>query len=151
MLYQGQHMDIKLGSNFTIPIASLTVFDILAVLILIPVVEKLIYPCLARFGIRPSQLQRIGVGMLIATASILCAGGMEIFRIKNCCMFQPRGDNNHTSVANITIFYQVPQYTFLGLSEILTVLTGKHWLLICLPFYCIKMLPLIFPVVTLDH
>ena len=151
MLYQGKYMDIKLGNNFTIPIASLIVFDVVAVLILIPIVERLSYPCLANFGIRRSQLQRIGMGMLIATASMLCAGGIEIFRIRNCCMFQPRGDNNYTLVANITIFYQVPQYTLVGLSEVLTILTGKHWLWICLPFYYIERLSFITPVVSLNH
>ena len=118
-------MDITIGS-FRIPIASLSLLDTLGVLILIPIVEKLVYPCLGRFGIRPSQLQRIGFGMLIATASMACAGGMEIFRIKNCCMLQQRGDKNETEVANITIFYQVPQYTLIGLSEVFTSITGKH-------------------------
>ena len=118
-------MDITIGS-LRIPIASLSLLDTLGVLILIPIVDKLIYPCLGRFGIRPSQLQRIGFGMLIATASMVCAGGMEIFRIRNCCIFQPRGDKNDTQVANITIFYQVPQYTLIGLSEVFTSITGKH-------------------------
>ena len=126
MLLQGQYMDIKLGNNFQIPIASLSIFLTLGLLILIPITDKLIYPCLARFNLRPSQLQRIGFGMLIATASMACAGGMEIFRIRNCCIFQPRGDNNHTQVANITIFYQVPQYTLIGISEVFTCITGKH-------------------------
>ena len=125
MLYQGKYTDINLGNNFQIPIAFLTVLDTLGVLVLIPIVDKLIYPCLARFNFRPSQLQRIGIGMLIATASMACAGGMEVFRIKNCCMFQSRGDKN-TQVANISIFYQVPQYVLIGLSEVFASVTGKH-------------------------
>ena len=125
MLYQGKYMDINLGKSFQIPVASLGILDIFGVLILIPIVEKLIYPCLARFNFRPSQLQRIGIGMLIATASMACAGGMEVFRIKNCCMFQSRGDKN-TQVSSISILYQVPQYTLIGLSEVFASVTGKH-------------------------
>ena len=125
MLYQGYYMDINLGNSFQIPIAFLSVLDTLGVLILIPIVDKLIYPCLARFNFRPSQLQRIGMGMLVAIASMACAGGMEVFRIKNCCMFQSREDKN-IQVSSISIFYQVPQYTLIGLSEVFASVTGKY-------------------------
>ena len=129
MLNQGKYTDINIGNSFKIPVASLSLFDILGVVIFIPIVQKLINPCLARFGIRPSQLQRIGFGMLIATASMVYAGGIEILRIRNCCMLQPIGNNNHTQVVKISIFYQVPQYTLIGLSEVFTSITGKHWIL----------------------
>ena len=125
MVYQGKYMDIYIGKSLQIPVASLGILDTLGVLVLIPIVDKLIYPCLARFNFRPSQLQRIGIGMLIATASMVCAGGMEVFRIRNCCMFQSRGDKN-IQVASISIFYQVPQYTLIGLSEVFASVTGKY-------------------------
>ena len=129
MLYQGKYTDINLGNSFKIPVASLSLFDTVGVVIFIPIVQKLINPCLARFGIRPNQLQHIGFGMLIATASMVYAGGIEILRIRSCCMLQPRGDNNHTEVVNMSIFYQVPQYTLIGLSEVFTSITGKDWIL----------------------
>ena len=121
-------MNIKIN-NFTIPVASLSLFDILSVLVLIPIMDKLVYPLLAKFGIRPSQLQRIGFGMLLATASMVCAGGLELYRVKQCCMYQHRpseSNENGTEVANITIFYQVPQYTLIGLSEVFTSVTGMY-------------------------
>ena len=65
--------------------------------------------------------------MIIATASMVCAGGLELYRVKQCCMYQHRqnDDNeNGTEVANITVFYQVPQYALIGLSEVLTAVTG---------------------------
>ena len=120
-------MDIDLN-GFQIPIASLALLDTLGVLLLIPIMDKLVYPFLDKvFGIRPSQLQRIGVGMIVATASMACAGGIEWFRVEHCCMYQDRvgGDVNGTQVANITIFYQVPQYFLIGLSEVFTSITGK--------------------------
>jgi peptide/histidine transporter 3/4 len=125
MIYQGEYMDIKMGS-FQIPIASLSLLDTLGVLLLIPIMDKLIYPLLARcFDFHPSQLQRIGVGMLVATASMLCAGGLELYRVEHCCMPQHReGDKDDIHVANITIFYQIPQYTLIGLSEVFTSITG---------------------------
>ena len=125
MIYQGEHMGIYLGKDVYIPIASLGLLDILGVLILTPITAKVLYPLLAKCDIHPSQLQRIGVGMLITTASMLCAGGLELSRVDHCCIWQKRGDN-HTQVADISIFYQIPQYTLVGLSEVFTSITGTY-------------------------
>ena len=119
-------MDIELGNSFKIPIASLSLLNILAVLLLVPIVDKLVYPLLGRFKIRPSQLVRIGLGMLIATSSIACAGVLELYRVRYCCISQLRGTENNTQVANITIFAQIPQYTLIGLSEVFTSITGIY-------------------------
>ena len=59
---------------FHIPVASLELLNSLGVLILTPIAAKALYPRLAKCGVHLSQLQRIGVGMLITTASMLCAG-----------------------------------------------------------------------------
>ena len=125
MVYQGEYMDIEVGNGFQIPIASLSLLDTLGVLILIPIVDKVLYPLLAKCGIRLSQLQRIGVGMLITTASMLCAGGIEFFRVEYCCIWQKRRDND-TQVADFKIYYQIPQYTLIGLSEVFTSITGTY-------------------------
>jgi peptide/histidine transporter 3/4 len=128
MIYQGEMMDINLN-NFQIPIASLSLLDTLGVLLLIPVMDKLVYPLLAKFEIRPSQLQRIGVGMVIATASMACAGGLELYRVDQCCIYQHRegdDDKNGTEVSRLIIFYQVPQYFLIGLSEVFTSITGMY-------------------------
>ena len=121
-------MNIEIN-GFPIPIASLSLLDSLGVLVFVPIMDKLVYPLLAKFEIRPSQLQRIGFGMILATASMACAGGLELYRVNQCCMYQhrPRDDNeNGTEVANITIFYQVPQYTLISLSEVFTSITGMY-------------------------
>lgn len=120
-------MDI-IVHGFKIPIASLSLLDTLGVLLMIPFMDKLVYPLLAKFDIRPSQLQRIGVGMIISTASMACAGGIEWLRVENCCMLQDRGEKNKTNVSNLVIFYQIPQYTLVGLSEVFTSITGKSCL-----------------------
>ena len=125
MIHQGEYMDIDLGKSFHIPITSHSVFDLLGVIILIPIVDKALYPLLAKCGIHLSQLQRIGVGMLINTASMLCAGWLEFSRVEHCCILQKRGDN-YTQVANISIFYQIPQYALIGFSEVFTSITGTY-------------------------
>ncbi|XP_028394215.1 solute carrier family 15 member 4-like [Dendronephthya gigantea] len=127
MVYQGEYMDINIGGGFLIPIASLALLDTLGVLLLIPFMDKIFYPLMEKAGFqRPSQLKRIGIGMVIATASMACAGGIELVRRHNCCMMQHRegGNANGTRISQITIFYQVPQYTLVGLSEVFTSITG---------------------------
>ena len=119
-------MNIELGNSFKIPIASLSLLDILAILLLIPIFDKLVYPLLGRFNLRPSQLVRIGFGMLIAASSMACAGALEWYRVGYCCISQLRGTENNTQVADITIFAQIPQYTLIGLSEVFTSITGMY-------------------------
>lgn len=120
-------MNVKMG-NFNIPIASVSVLGALGILILIPFMEKLVYPLLAKFDKRPSKLQRIGAGMLISTASMACAGGIEWYRVEQCCSLQDRGNTHLTNVSSITILYQIPQYTLQGLSEVLVFITGEYCL-----------------------
>ena len=119
-------MNIELGNSFKIPSASLSLLNILAILLLIPIVDKLVYPLLGRFNLRPSQLGRVGLGMLIATSSVACAGILELYRVRYCCITQLRGTENNTQVADITIAAQIPQYTLIGLSEVFTSITGIY-------------------------
>ena len=128
MVYQGKYMDISFGSNVKIPIASLLLPDGIAVFVFIPIMDKLVYPMLSKHKIHLSKLQRIGIGMVIAASSMVCAGVIELYRTEQCCMEQQRSsDPNKTLViSNITIFYQVPQYTLMGLSEVFTLVTGKY-------------------------
>ena len=125
VIYQGQYMDISLTPNFQIPIASLSIFDTIAVLSFIPIMDKIIYPLLTKCNIRLGRLHRIGIGMVITTLSMVCAGGIELLRVDQCCKEQDRSSENIT-IANITVFYQVPQYALIGLSEVLTSVTGKY-------------------------
>ena len=56
---QALRMDVSIGEVKT-PIAALGVVNTFVVLVLIPLVDKVVYPLLERRGIRPTQLQRIG-------------------------------------------------------------------------------------------
>ena len=64
------------------PAASLYLFEITMLLILIPIVDGIIYPSLRYFGIDFTPLKKMGVGMLFAMGSVLMAGFMEIERKK---------------------------------------------------------------------
>ena len=121
-------MDIKLSSNFSIPIASLSAIDTIGVLMLSALMDKVVYPLLAKYNVHLSKLQCMGIGMVFLTTSVLCAGTVELYRIKHCCVQQHRGhDVNQTlSVSSLSILYQAPQYLLLAMSEVFTVITGKY-------------------------
>lgn len=129
-LIQAQYMKIKFGISF--PAASLSIFDIVTVLILIPFMDKVVYPLLRYIGFHFTPLRRIGVGMLFAAASVAVAGWVEIERRKRFQdghVVHQKLFNRNINASDMPIFYQVPQFLLIGTSEVFTSITG-----LCRPF-----------------
>ena len=78
---QGCQMNVSLGS-FQLPVSAMNIFNNVAILILVPVFEKYLYPYLKNKGREPTMLQKIGVGFLFATAAMVAAGILEIVRLQ---------------------------------------------------------------------
>ena len=126
VLIQATYMRLKFTS-FTVPAASLSIFNIVAVLILIPIMDHIVYPLLQSCGTSFTPLRRMGVGMLIAAASVVVAGVTEIERRHtweqgHFCDQTVFG--KHRNASDLNIFWQVPQYVLIGSAEVLTVITG---------------------------
>ncbi|KAI3796662.1 hypothetical protein L1987_39341 [Smallanthus sonchifolius] len=106
---QGAAMNRKI-SNFHIPPASMTVFDIISTSIFIICYGKLILPLYVKITKRksnpPSKPQRMGIGLAIATAAIITAGVVEHHRLK----YASEGQKETSS---LSIFWQTPQYVLL--------------------------------------
>ncbi|XP_072051178.1 solute carrier family 15 member 4-like [Amphiura filiformis] len=123
---QGERMRLSYD-NFSIPVASLNLFDSIGILVLVPIVDILIYPLFAFCGMPLSKLQRIGVGMILATMSIILAAVIEIAR-KNIMqeggwMIQELAGEKFNA-STLSVFAQTPQYLVVGASEVFTVITG---------------------------
>ena len=119
--------------NFTIPAASLTVFDIVIVLVLAPLMEHGIYPLLERIGIKVTPLRRIGVGFLIAAASMVAAGLVEIKRREvwqagDVCRQIVFGEVHDASC--FSVIWQAPEFLLIGASEVLANSTGLQFRII---------------------
>ena len=115
-------------SNFSVPSASLAIFDIIAVLAIIPIMDYIVYPLLQRCGINFTPLRRIGVGFLLAAASMMVAGFVEIKRRglwKEGHVFNQLVNGKNLTASDLNIFWQVPQYTLIGSSEVLASITGN--------------------------
>ena len=118
-------MNLNFSKSFNLPVASLSIFDIVSVLSLIPLMDRVIYPALLHCGINFTPLRRIGVGMLFAVASVCVAGVVEIERKRSGSFFTQTAFNVTTNASSMSIFYQVPQFILIGTSEVFTSITGR--------------------------
>lgn len=55
-------------------------FDTLAVLLLIPIADGVVYPWMRKMGCEPTMLRKIGAGLLFAGAALLVASAVEVSR-----------------------------------------------------------------------
>ncbi|KVH97112.1 Major facilitator superfamily domain, general substrate transporter [Cynara cardunculus var. scolymus] len=113
---QGAAMDRGI-SNFHIPPASMTIFDIISTSAFIICYDKLILPLYVKITKKkpnpPSELQRMGIGLAIATVAIITAGVVEHHRLK----YASKGPKETSS---LSIFWQTPQYVLVGIAEAFT-------------------------------
>ncbi|GLT81222.1 hypothetical protein SLA2020_526180 [Shorea laevis] len=105
-------------SKFRIPAASMSAFDILSVALFIFLYRRVLDPVVSRIKKKDNkgftELQRMGVGLVIAIMAMVAAGIVECYRLKyadtNC--FHCEGSSS------LSIFWQVPQYALIGASEV---------------------------------
>ncbi|MBA0709490.1 hypothetical protein Golax_024521 [Gossypium laxum] len=109
---QGAAMNTTTISNFHIPPTSMSAFDIISTSTFILLYDKLIVPLYIKVTKRepkpPSELQRIGIGIAISMASMIIAAIVEQQRLKHADSKNTRG---------LSIFWQIPQYVLVGVSE----------------------------------
>ncbi|KAK7340548.1 hypothetical protein VNO77_21254 [Canavalia gladiata] len=112
---QGDAMDTRI-SSFHIPPASMSSFDILSVAAFIFIYRRVLDPLVARTtkskGL--TELQRMGIGLVLAIMAMVSAGLVERFRLKHAT----QNCNNCEGSSSLSIFWQVPQYVLVGASEV---------------------------------
>lgn len=109
---QGAVMNTRLGS-FSIPPASMSVFDIISVIFFIFIYRRILMPALGKFTKNSdglSELQRMGVGLVIGMMAMIAAGVVELARLKK--VIAPDKESS------LTIMWQIPQYALIGASEV---------------------------------
>ncbi|KAH7439674.1 hypothetical protein KP509_04G071700 [Ceratopteris richardii] len=114
---QASTLDRRLGRHFSIPAASLTVFVQLGCLMTLSIYEKLLIPLIRRwrrneYGV--TSLQRIGIGLMLSSSSLLIASLVEKKRLRIAKQF------NHSTDAAwlpMSVFYLIPQYWLVGMGD----------------------------------
>ncbi|XP_010269969.1 PREDICTED: protein NRT1/ PTR FAMILY 7.3-like [Nelumbo nucifera] len=105
-------------SNFRIPPASMSSFDILSVAAFIFIYRRILDPFVSTLkkasGKGLTELQRMGVGLIIAIIAMVSAGIVECYRLKYA-----KQDCKHCEgSSSLSIFWQIPQYVLIGASEV---------------------------------
>ncbi|XP_042491483.1 protein NRT1/ PTR FAMILY 8.1-like [Macadamia integrifolia] len=116
---QGNTMDPHIGPNFKIPSASLSIFDTISVIFWAPVYDRIIVPFARRYTGHKNgftQLQRMGIGLVISIFAMLSAGIAEVARL-NMVRKYNYYDRQYLPMS---IFWQIPQYFLIGCAEVFT-------------------------------
>ncbi|KAL7136316.1 hypothetical protein ABFS83_10G021500 [Erythranthe nasuta] len=116
---QGDTMDQHLGPNFKIPAASLSLFDTLSVIFWAPVYDLIIIPIARKYTKNErgfTQLQRMGIGLVISIFAMVVAGSLEVSRLN----YVRKNNLYDEKTVPMTIFWQVPQYFLVGCAEVFT-------------------------------
>ncbi|KAK6139479.1 hypothetical protein DH2020_026793 [Rehmannia glutinosa] len=110
---QGYRMDPYLGS-FQVPAASVPVIPLIFMIVLIPIYDRIFIPFARKFTKHPSgvtQLQRVGVGLVLSALSMAVAALVEVKR-------------RHQSLKNplqpISLFWLSFQYGIFGIADMFT-------------------------------
>ncbi|KAF8051165.1 hypothetical protein N665_1789s0011 [Sinapis alba] len=106
-------------SDFKIPPASMSSFDILSVALFIFIYRRVLEPLATRFKKKDgskgiTELHRMGTGLVIAILAMVAAGVVECFRLK----YADKSCTHCDGSSSLSIFWQVPQYSLIGASEV---------------------------------
>lgn len=119
---QGMTMKRNIGSSFQIPPATLQSAITLSIMLLMPLYDKVLIP-ITQFITRGekgiSVMQRMGIGMFLSIIAMVIAAGVETERLK---LSRKMGiHESGSATVPLSIFWLLPQYILLGVSDIFTV------------------------------
>ncbi|KAG8369007.1 hypothetical protein BUALT_Bualt15G0105400 [Buddleja alternifolia] len=110
---QGYIMDPSLGS-FNVPAASIPAIPLLFMVILIPIYDRFFVPFVRKFTKHPTgitQLQRVGVGLVLSALSMSIAAIVEVKR---------RNQSLKNPLKPISLFWLSYQYGIFGIADMFT-------------------------------
>uniref|UniRef100_A0ACD5WDM8 Uncharacterized protein n=4 Tax=Avena sativa TaxID=4498 RepID=A0ACD5WDM8_AVESA len=105
---QGLVMDNRVGA-FAVPPAAMSTFDIVSVLVCVPVYDAVMVPLARRVTGKDrglTQLQRIGIGLALSAITMAYAASVETRRL--------------AAAPAMSIMWQAPCYSVLGVAEVFT-------------------------------
>ncbi|KAI9201638.1 hypothetical protein LWI28_026541 [Acer negundo] len=119
---QGATMDRTIFQGFKIPAATLQLFIGIAIIIFIPIYDRVFVPVtrtLTRFPSGITMLQRIGTGMVLSAICMIVAGFVELKRMETAEKYGLIDKPNET--IPMSFWWLVPQYLLLGLADVFTI------------------------------
>ncbi|KAK4767974.1 hypothetical protein SAY87_003115 [Trapa incisa] len=115
------------GGSFKIPPATLQSVITLSIILLMPLYDKMLLPA-ARLFIRNEKgvnvMQRMGIGMFLSVIAMVIAANIETKRLEMDWQVSREDDDEDTApyeASSLSIFWLLPQYILLGVSDVFTV------------------------------
>ncbi|XP_077235259.1 protein NRT1/ PTR FAMILY 7.3-like [Tasmannia lanceolata] len=115
---QGAAMKTTISKTFHVPPASMSIFEIFGVSSFVLIYQRcsIPLPCgLHKKNLRDlTELQRMGIGLIISAMAMVSAGIVETQRLKHaqeCC-------DGYKESSSLNILWQIPQYVLVGASEV---------------------------------
>ncbi|KAK2001040.1 POT family protein [Colletotrichum falcatum] len=102
----------------------------LALLVFIPVCDKVAYPAAERAGLRFTPLKKIALGFLCAALSMVAAAVIQHFIYRRAPCGYAAGDAGcvrENGPPDMTVWIQTPCYVLIALSEIFASITGLEY------------------------
>ncbi|GAV80829.1 PTR2 domain-containing protein [Cephalotus follicularis] len=112
---QGMAMKRNIGSILKIPPATLQSAITLSVIILMPLYDRVLIPITRGINV----MQRMGIGMFLSVIAMVIAAIIEMKRLeigKKMGILESQG-----KIVPLSIFWLLPQYILLGVSDVFTV------------------------------
>jgi len=101
-----------------------------ALLILIPVCDKFVYPAIAKTGFRFTPIRKITLGFFIAALSMAIAAIIQHFiYVRSPCGYNAndRDCYDERGPPNMSVWIQTPAYVLIALSEVMASITGLEY------------------------
>ncbi|XP_057764097.1 protein NRT1/ PTR FAMILY 4.5-like [Salvia miltiorrhiza] len=120
---QGVTMDKKMSKHFQIPPASLPIIPVAFLVVLIPFYDRIIVPFLRKFTGIPTgitYLQRVGVGLILSSASMAVAAAVEVKRKRVATERGMVDANPFVESLPISVFWLTFQYFIFGIADMFT-------------------------------
>ncbi|KAM6460059.1 LOW QUALITY PROTEIN: solute carrier family 15 member 3 [Liasis olivaceus] len=134
-IFQKSHMNnsafsTAIDTGYMLPGAWLLLANVVVLLILIPLKDRVVDPFLAKKQLLPSALRRMALGMFFGLGSVLLADFLETKRLQyvnnNQTITQQIGKDEYFA-APLSILWQIPQYLLIGISEIFASIPGLEF------------------------
>ncbi|KDP27340.1 hypothetical protein JCGZ_20272 [Jatropha curcas] len=118
---QGVTMDRSISKGFDVPPASLQSFISLAIVLFVPIYDRVFVPIARTLTRKPSgitMLQRIGTGMFLSALSMAIAALVEMRRLEISREYGLVDMPNVT--VPMSVWWLIPQYVLFGVADVFT-------------------------------
>ncbi|MCO5613681.1 hypothetical protein L7F22_067959 [Adiantum nelumboides] len=111
-----------------VPNDILSAFNPISIVIMLPIMDRIIYPLLRKFNLPFRPITRIFVGFMVASAAMVYAAVLQSkIYAQVPCRTQPDAANADCDSASISLWVQLPVYILIGFSEIMASVTGLEY------------------------